>query len=400
MQNVSTERLRRIALDRQGLLKRAPFGRGRAAVLGAIRHLGYLQLDTISVVVRAHHHIMRTRVPNYRPGHLDRLVADREIFEYRFPIAAYRPMEDFRFMKPFFEKWRERGDEPAGRDVMEHVLRRIETEGSLCSRDFEDPREGRRQWWDWKPAKRALELLYRQGDLMISARDAFEKYYDLTERVLPAGTDVTPPTDEEYGVYLVDAAMTAHGFASLKTVTGRGRGLALGRAVRAELDRRTSEGALELAKDGSGGRIWIDPSALARRMAKAPLEATILSPFDNAVTERERLLRCFGFDYLIECFVPEAERRYGYFCLPVLYGDRLVCRMDCKAHRDEARFEVIALFLEDEVDAALRRELAGPLARALVEFAAFDSLEEVTVTRCSPGAFRGELTKALRVAGV
>ena len=152
-------RLRRIALDCQGLLRTEAFGRGRAATLRAIEQLGYIQIDTISVVERAHHHVLWSRVPNYRADFLDRLMQDRQIFEYWFHAAAWLPMRDYRYALPRMEQmngdrsWFPSSDPKLLRDI----LRRIETEGPQRARDFEDTRRSGSGWWDWKPAKQALE---------------------------------------------------------------------------------------------------------------------------------------------------------------------------------------------------------------------------------------------------
>ncbi len=392
---VEPTKLRRIALARQGLVGRDPFGRGRAATLRAIRHLGYLQIDTISVVVRAHNHVMRTRVPNFQPQYLDRLLHDREIFEYRFPVAAFRPIEDFRFALPRMNAHRSRPRTRDEKSMMDRVLTRVRAEGPLKSRDFEDRGPSRTGWWDWKPAKRALESLCYQGDLMISSRDGFQKSYDLTERVLPSSLDVTEPTVEELASHLVDNTLRAHGFANQKSFAHEGRGAALHGAVKAELRRRSAAGALREFSDPRGSW-WCKPETFDAPTPRAPRDTRILSPFDNALSQRERVMKLFDFDYRIECFVPEAQRRFGYFCLPILYSDRLIGRMDCKSHRDANRFEVKALFLEPDFAARKTVEkLADSISNAIVEFAGFDGCDDVVITRSEPAYARQVFTRAL-----
>ena len=195
---VTPGKLRRIALDRQGLLKREPFGRGKRATLKAIEQLGYVQIDTISVVERAHNHVLRARVPNYENHHIDKLQREGRIFEYWFHAAAYLPMRDFRFALPRMHAMRsgeERWLRSRDQKLMREVLATVRETGPLKARDFEDTRRGRGGWWDWKPAKSALEQLFMQGDLMVTGREGFQKIYDLTERVLPADTDMRTPDD-------------------------------------------------------------------------------------------------------------------------------------------------------------------------------------------------------------
>ncbi len=341
-QSVARSKLRRIALAKQGLAHRNPFGRGRAATLRAIHHLGYVQIDTIAVVVRAHNHTLRTRVANFEPHHIDRLFEERSIFEYRFPVAAFRPMADYRFALAHIRAMQARQISSEDLRAMKRVLDRVRAEGPLKSRDFEDPRSSRKGWWDWKPAKRALERLFYRGELMISAREDFQKSYDLTERVLPSSVDASEPTLEESAKHLIDNTLRAHGIATLKSFAREGRLTPLRGSIKAEIERRTAEGELRRFTMNDGSPWWGETEALDSRAPRAGRIA-LLSPFDNLVIQRERIRELFGFDFMIECYVPEAKRRFGYFCLPILHCDRLIGRMDCKSHRDQKRFQVKSL---------------------------------------------------------
>ena len=181
--SLSVDEARRIALSAQGLLRSAPFGRGADAAARAIDQLGYVQIDTISVVNRAHHHVLQSRVPGFRPELYNKLLARKEIFEYWFHAAAYLPLREYRFylraMRAARERWKVDGK------TKREVLAAIEAEGPLGSRFFESGGHQSGGWWDWKPAKRALELLYLQGELVVTAREGFQKIYDLAERALP-----------------------------------------------------------------------------------------------------------------------------------------------------------------------------------------------------------------------
>jgi uncharacterized protein len=151
------KKLRRIALGQQGLLKRDMFGKGKKATLRAIEHIGYVQIDTISVVERAHHHVLWSRVSNYQASFLDQLMQERQLFEYWFHAAAWLPMRDYRFSLPRMNlkngdrNWFKKSD----KKLIRSILNRIRDEGPLRALDFEDTRKGKKQWWDWKPAKRA-----------------------------------------------------------------------------------------------------------------------------------------------------------------------------------------------------------------------------------------------------
>jgi uncharacterized protein YcaQ len=398
MATASSNKLRRIALDAQGLLRTAPFGRGVDATHRALEQIGYVQIDTISIVARAHHHTLWNRVPNYRPAHLDRLVSDRRAFEYWFHAAAFLPMRDFRFALPRMHAFKsgERHWFRRDRKLMNDVLARIRAEGPLLARDFEAPKGRNQGWWDWKPAKRALEQLYMQGDLMISGRDGFQKVYDLTERVLPAEIDTTSPTIAEYAAHLLDVALRAHGFVAPKQVTYGRRGTAIRKALRTHLDTLVGEG--ELVEFSERGVDYVARPDLLDRAAPRQLgRARVLSPFDNAIIQRDRNLALYEFDYQIECYVPAPKRRFGYFCLPILYRDHLVGRVDCKAHRRERRLDLLHVHVERDV--ADRDAFGAAFADATRDFAAFNDCDAVKVVRVSPPDWRAPIRNALQ-AGV
>ncbi len=370
-------KLRRIALNQQGLLKAEFFGRGKRATLRAIEQLGYVQIDTISVVERAHHHVLWSRVPNYKPKFLDQLVKERLVFEYWFHAAAWLPMTDYRFALPRMatmngeRNWFELSDHK----LTDSILRRIETEGPLRARDFADTREVNNGWWDWKPAKQALEQLFMRGELMVSGREGFQKVYDLSERVLPDWVDRSMPSLHDYASHLVDTTLRAHGFASLVSMTYLRKGKQLRDAVKQHLQQRLETNLLTTVDLGDNNLIYIDPELLESRAPRSSAQVRILSPFDNAVIQRQRGREIFAFDYQIECYVPAPLRQFGYFCLPIMYRDRLVGRIDCKAHRNNSSLEIRSLHVEQKVDA----DFGELLGRALRSFAAFNNCTELQV---------------------
>lgn len=346
-------KLRRIALNQQGLLKADTFGRGPAGALNAIEHIGYVQIDTISVVERAHHHVFRSRVANYEPAHLDQLVAERKVFEYWSHAASWLPMRDYRFALPRMQAIRS-GDiewmsEP-NQKLQKQILKRIREEGPLMSKDFKDTRKGSRGWWDWKPAKRELDRLFMQGDLMVSHRNGFQKVYDLPERVLPEDLNTTLPPTNELASHLIETQLRAHGSVTYAMITYLRKGNALRAAVREELRARTDAGELSKWQLKGNKLLYVSNERLESKTPPARPQVRILSPFDNAVIHRDRVSTLFDFNYQIECYVPEAKRQYGYFCLPILYRDRLVGRLDCKAHRKEQTLEIKSAHIERAVD--------------------------------------------------
>ncbi len=385
------ERLRRSALARQGLTQSSPFGRGVGGVASALAQLGYVQIDTISVVARAHHHTLWNRVPGYRPALLDQLVEQRGAFEYWFHAASFLPIDAYRYALPRMQTFRQRWRN-SGRTVRKHerlVLDRIRAEGPLSARDFVDANHRSRGWWDWKPAKQALERLYLKGDLMVSGRTGFQKRYDLPERVLPAAVDTTMPTPGEYAGYLIDTCLKAHGVATLPQFTYLRRGASVRTAVKARLHERLRSGAVSQLRLAGMPPLFADSTLLDDKPRKPPARVRLLSPFDNAVILRDRNQFLHDFDYQIECYVPAAKRRYGYFCLPVLFRDRLVGRVDCKAHRAESRLELIHLHMERDVADA--DEFASTFIDAARRFAEFNQCTELSLTRTSPPHWQSRL---------
>lgn len=381
---VHPARLRQIALRHQGLGGKRKLGRGLAGCQRTLEQLGYVQIDTISVVARAHHHTFFTRVGGYREEFLNRLLARRTAFEYWCHAASYLPMRDYRFSLPMMRAIA-RGELRAHLRRDEKVRRwvrdRVRAEGPLGAKDFEDPRQQRSGWWDWKPAKLALEQLFMEGELMCVGRDGFQKRYDLTERVLPPTVDTTEPEPEEHADHVIARGLAAHGF-------GTDHALAYFRwdaRVRAEVRRRlaaqAAAGQLEVRRSAAGDKLYALPGALDAPARKPPDVARILSPFDNVVIQRRRSAAVFDFDYTIECYLPEAKRQFGYFALPLLFRDGFVGRMDCKAHRSEGRFEIKALFLDDVPEAFL-----PAFQQAATEYAAFTGCDEVTVAKVAPRA--------------
>ncbi len=208
-----------------------------------------------------------------------------------------------------------------------------------------------------------------RGDLMVCERNGMEKSYDLAERCLPDDIDLSVPTLGEYAAYLLETTRRSHGVFTLKQLLHLQPGKDLRDAMRAVVDERVDAGQLRVWKGDDGATTYVDVVALDRPM-RLRREVRVLSPFDNLVIHRERLSALFAFDYRIECYVPASKRVHGYFCLPLLYGDQLVGRVDCKAHRSERRLEVLSLHIErDGLD---RDHFLPALRTALQRFAVFN----------------------------
>ena len=384
-------RLRRLALNAQGLLQAQPYGRGLVGAGKAINHIGYVQIDTISVVERAHHHVLHSRVPGFKPAMTNKLLLNGDIFEYWSHAAAFLPIADFRFSLPYKHAikngqthWYKNPD----KKLMGKLLARVRSDGPLRSRDLETSTIKRGAgWWDWKPAKKALEQLYMQGDLMVSNRENFQKTYDLTERVLPPRVNTLMPGMEEFAAHIVDQQLRCHGFASLKGLTYLRRNTELRKAVKMLVEERLVQRTLEQVQVSSGEVFILEAGALEGALPRLSNRMSILSPFDNSVIQRERLKALFQFDYQIECYVPEAKRKYGYFCLPLLYRDEFIGRMDCKAHRATKHLEIKLLHLEAHKFKQKRIDEDAVIAAfgdAIKKFCEFQHCDSVSLTKADP----------------
>jgi uncharacterized protein YcaQ len=368
-----TSQWRCLALSRQGLALPQPFGADLSGTRNAIEHLGYVQIDTLSVVERAHHHVLWSRVPGYDPTYLNQLISEQHIFEYWFHAASYLPMRDYRYALPRMMSIRN-GENRYYTDVDEHlmieILARVSAEGTLRARDFNPGNTGKGKLWSWGSSRRALDKLFMQGDLMVCGRNGMEKVYDLAERCLPEGIDLSVPTLSEYATYLFDTTLRAHGVFTLKQLLHLKTGKPLRDAMREVLNERIEAGVVSVLDNANKPTIYADIKALEQVAAIDAGLVKILSPFDNVLIHRDRLNTLFGFDYRIECYVPATKRVFGYFCLPILCGDKFVGRIDCKAHRTDQRFEVLSLNLEDTT---LDRDQFFPaLSDELQRFAEFN----------------------------
>jgi uncharacterized protein YcaQ len=318
-----------LSMQQQGLLQ--PFG----SLTTLLNQLSYVQIDSINVVERAHHHVLHSRLPDYSPAMLDAAMSDKTVFEYWSHAAAYLPIDDYRFSL-YRKQQLQQGDKhwfEAEHKVMREVKARITAEGPLKVSQFthgSNPPNG--TWWDWKPAKKALEQLFMQGELMVAKRDKFQKVYELTERVLPSHIDATIPSDPEYAQHLIQRYLSAHGFGNLQQIQYLRKGLKP--LLSKTLAQMCEQG--EIARfTGSytaANQVYFYQPKLVLPVG-IPNKVWLLNPFDNLVIQRQKLKQWFGFDYQIEVYVPEAKRKYGYYSLPILWRDRFVGRVDVKADR-------------------------------------------------------------------
>lgn len=331
---------RAIWLRAQRLDEAAPFGSGPEAARRAVAHLGYVQIDAINVIERSHHHILFTRIPDYRPPDLGRAqAADRTVFEYWTHALSYVAADDFRFFRPAMAAFRAAPPKPYDSlDPADYaaMLRRIETDGPIAIRDIDDDVlvEKTHPWGSRKPSRKALRFGFFAGDLVVSKRTGIEKTYDLTNRHFGWPQAPETATEEEVAGYLLDRALRSQGLVSLESAC---YGVARAKAALSRIiDARVAAGALvPVHPDGQETlRHWTTPEALeGSRDRKATRRVHILSPFDPLVIQRKRFKLFFGHEHRFEAYVPPAQRVYGYFTLPVLAGHRPVAVLDLKMDR-------------------------------------------------------------------
>lgn len=340
---LSTTRARQLWLRAQKLDQRDPFGAGPQATRAAVEHLGYVQIDTIHVIERCHHHILYSRIPAYRRDDLHQAQStEKSVFEYWTHALAYVPTRDFRFFIPAMKQdWQKRYPSVSRSDLSK-LLGRIEDSGALTIRDIEDDVlvEKNHAWASRKPSKRALQLAFYKGLLTINARDGMLKSYELVNRHFGWDAPPKPATETEILHYKLDRALRAQGFVSLDSICHLDAPSKP--SMRREIEKRIKRGELVAITLEGAEKLehWTAPEAL-----ETPIEPTselvhILSPFDPLIIQRKRLSLVFGYDHRFEAYVPKEKRLFGYFTLPVLIGDEIVAAVDLKTDRAEKKLRI------------------------------------------------------------
>ncbi|QJF52859.1 winged helix-turn-helix domain-containing protein [Roseobacter ponti] len=357
---------RRLFLDRHALSE-APQGAAHGReLLSMIERLGFVQLDSINTVARAHDLILFSRRPRYRPEALKKLYEkDRALFEHWTHDAAVIPVSYYRWwqlrrerdaekLRRQWRDWRRDGFE----DQFQVVLDQIRENGPVSTSDVgTGEKRGSGGWWDWHPSKTALEYLWRSGALCVVGREGFRKRYDLTERVIDEALCTPLATPEETAEVIgwcCAGALDRLGFATPGELAAFWDHVSIAEArdwCAAELAAGRLQPVRLTGADGTLRDSFARPGiGTDPALELAPTSRLrVLSPFDPALRDRKRAERLFGFDYRIEIFVPEAKRRYGYYVFPLLEGDRLVGRIDMKAFRDRDELVVKALWPEPKV---------------------------------------------------
>jgi hypothetical protein len=340
---LSKAEARRIWLHAQRLDAPTPFGDGPQATLAAIEHLGYLQIDTINVIERCHHHILWTRIPQYKREHLHRAQAiDKSVFEYWTHALSYLPARDLRFFLPAMNRHRRAPrswfDSVKAGDL-DKVLGLIRKDGALSIRDIEDDVlvEKDHPWASRKPSRRALQLAFHSGLVTVSERSGMLKTYEMMARHFGWIRRPKPATETEVLEYLLDRALRSQGLVSLDSIChlDARRKPTISRLIEARVRRGQLTPAAIIGSERA--QHWAAPQALDEIPDSDPQAVHILSPFDPLVIQRKRLSLFFDYDHRFEAYVPKQKRALGYFALPVLVGDRVVAAIDLKADRENQK---------------------------------------------------------------
>ena len=340
---LSKPQARRLWLRAQRLDAAAPFGAGPAATRAAVEHLGYVQIDTINVIERCHHHILYTRIPDYRRDDLHQAQSvEKSVFEYWTHALSYVPTRDLRFFRRAMRhEWQRRSAwfTPVTPRDLRKVLGRIRRNGALTIRDIDDDVlvEKEHLWASRKPSKRALPLAFFRGELAVSRRAGMLKTYELASRHF--GWEKPPPaaTEREILEYRLDRALRGQGVVSLDSICylDAGRKPAMRRLIEARLRRNE---LVPVALQGAEKiEHWARPETLEAPLASAEGLVHILSPFDPLIHQRKRVALFFGYEHVFEAYVPKAKRRFGYLALPVLVGDEIVAAIDLKTDREREK---------------------------------------------------------------
>lgn len=404
--------LRAVALRTQGLdaPDKAGFTPGRDDLYHCVALLGCVQIDTLQMVRRSQYLVLWSRLGSYDPADFDVLTSanDRRLFEGWQHAACFIPLNEYRYQFPRQRRVAQEPSkprrtwlsDPKNIELLRTVRERIRQEGALRASDFDGDGRKRTSWFDWKPAKYALEHLYARGDLMIAGRQSFQRLYDLTERVLPAWVDTTEPTAAERDRFWVEGGVKALGVCTprqagdytwMNVTRSRPQVKALLKAgllvqITGQLENRETAELL----------VHRDNLTLVEQAADGALPAertTFLSPFDSLFWASHRDEQLWGFQKSLEAYVPAPKRIYGYFCLFILHRNRLIGRFDPKLERKTGRLILRSFYLEPGVRPD--EELVCAVAAALRDFMAFHAARELVIERSQPVNFRKKLLAAI-----
>jgi uncharacterized protein YcaQ len=343
---ITNAQARRIWLHAQRLDTREPFGAGPSATKAAVEHLGYVQIDTINVIERCHHHILFSRIPNYMRDDLRQAQStDKSVFEYWTHALAYVPTRDIGF---YLDEMKLHRSEPlrwyadADPNDLKKLLRRLRRDGALSISDIDTDElvEKDHPWASRKPSKRVLQYGFYSGHLTISQRAGMLKSYELMDRHFGWPPRPKAATERQIAAYKLDRALRSNALINTSSVLHQK--VTMPPEIASLIETRVRKKQLvPVVVEGHDGGYWAEPEALEPPEPESGL-VHILSPFDPLIIQRKRTSRFFGYDHVFEAYVPKAKRKFGYFTLPVLVGDEIVAALDLKTDRAATKLLVQA----------------------------------------------------------
>ncbi len=339
LHKMTKTRAKALWISAQGLHKKGFFGDGPAATTKTIEHLGYVQIDTINVIERCHHHILYSRIPNYRQAHLHKAQStEKTIFEYWTHALSYVPTKDFCYFRPSMEKniksphaWYK----SVKKEDLQKIFRLIKTNGPISIRDIDDDVlvDKDHNWGSRKPSKKALQLAFNQGKLVISERVGMLKKYDLTNRHFNWETKPKSASEKELNAYLLERALRSQALVSIDSICHLepSRKPVMKALIQKQVDNQE---LIPVQIEGSEKILhWMNPQLLEKKIKIDNEQVHILSPFDPLIIQRKRLNLFFDYQHIFEAYIPKEKRVYGYFSLPVLIDDTIVAVLDLKTDR-------------------------------------------------------------------
>ncbi len=402
--------LHTVALYSQGLGVPGGSRPTRDMLYKTINQIGCIQIDTLHMVRRSQYLVRWSRLGNYSTEDFDAMASsnNRRLFKGWQHAASFIPISEYRYQIPRQSRMRDHSskwfnhllDESIQEELVPKVLERIRQKGGLRVSDFENDGHRAGTWWNWRPAKVALEILSANGDLMISDRIKFQRVYDLTERFLPQWVDRTEPTSEKRDRYWVELGARSLGICQPRQAGDyTWRGISHSQPIVSELIK---DGILipisgKIANGKSEERIiHRDNLTLLEQAADGAIQArrtSFLSSFDNIWWASRRDEQLWGFHQSMETYLPASKRLYGYFCLPILHKDRLIGRFDPKLKRKTGLLRIKALFLEPGIKPT--EERVRDIAATMRDFMGFHAASELLIEHSEPEEFAGKLIKKI-----
>ncbi|HUT80294.1 MAG TPA: crosslink repair DNA glycosylase YcaQ family protein [Candidatus Bathyarchaeia archaeon] len=402
MIQLSREQAQRFILHKQGLLTNNQLN----SSLDVVKRIHNIQIDTISVVSRSHNLILFNRFNGYIEKTIWDLLEQKEVFEFWSHAMCFLPIEEYPYYlwkaKLFSEGigswwagWAEKS-----KHIIEEVYEYVKKNGPTTSSDFKNTSKKPGGWWNWKDEKAALDILYSLGKLMISYRKNFQRYYDLTERVLPARISNEPLPKDELPNYLLKIVLSSIGIVNydeLKTYTGNAIAKFIWKNNKKNaiefLDQNVEDGLLEtVAIDGINENFYMLASE-CKEISKIDNFTNdyiaFISPFDNLIRERYLPEKFWNFEYKIECYVPEPKRKYGYYVLPILDNSQFIGRTDVKVHRKEQKLELKSIYFESNIH--IDDDILERFYKGLQKFANFHECKEIVIGNVYPKDYENQI---------